>query len=89
VVIEVAGHVFVAIREPKEAQAPPDERERMIDLRAIRLAAYVYVVGSFLAVFTLHHGANALAIANGVLLAFVVAEVVHYGARIIYHRRGL
>jgi hypothetical protein len=80
-VIEVVGHVVVAVRAPKEAHAPRDERERLINLKAIRMAAYVYVIGSFLAVYTLHWGANRLAIANGVLLAFVIAEVVNYGAR--------
>ena len=87
-VIEVVAHLVVALRAPKDARTPKDERERLIDLKATRSAAYVYVVGSFLAVFTLHLGANAIAIANGVLLAFVVAEIVNYAARIVYHRRG-
>lgn len=89
VVIEVVGHLVVALRTPKEARAPRDERERLINLKAIRTAAYVYVVGSFLAIYTLHFGANAIAISNGVLLAFVIAQVVNYTARIVYHRRGL
>ena len=86
---EVVGHLVLALRSPREARAPRDERERLIDLKAIRLAAYVYVVGSFAAVFTLHHGANGLAIANLVLLAFVLAQIVNYTARIAYHRRGV
>ncbi len=87
--LEVIGHLVLALRSPREARAPRDERERLINLKAIRLAAYVYVVGSFAAVFTLHHGANGLAIGNLVLLAFVVAQVVNYTARIVYHRRGV
>ncbi len=88
-VIELIGHLVVVARSPREARAPRDERERMIDLEAIRLAAYVYVIGSFLAVSTLHLGANGIAIGNLVLLAFVLAEVVNYSARIVFHRRGL
>lgn len=88
-VLEVVGHLVLALRSPREAQAPRDEREQLINLKAIRLAAYVYVVGSFAAVFTLHHGANGLAIGNLVLLAFVVAQIVNYTARIVYHRRGI
>ena len=87
--LEVTGHLVLALRSPREARAPRDERERLINLRAIRLAAYVYVVGSFAAVFTLHHGANGLAIGNLVLLAFVVAQVVNYIARLVYHRHGV
>ncbi|MDX1383256.1 MAG: hypothetical protein R3190_06395 [Thermoanaerobaculia bacterium] len=88
VAIEVAGHVMIALRSPRDARAPKDERERLIELRALRLGAYVYVVGSFVAVHTLHHGADAIAVGNGVLLAFLVAELVNYGARITFHRRG-
>ena len=85
---EVVGHLVVAIRAPRDARTPKDERERLIDLRAMRTAAIVYVVGSFLAVLTLHAGASGITIANGVLLAFVIAEIVNYSARIVYHRRG-
>ena len=87
--LEVVGHLVLALRSPREARAPRDERERLIDLKAIRLAAYVYVIGSFAAVFTLHHGANGLAIANLVLLAFVGAQIVNYAVRLVYHRRGV
>ena len=87
--LEVVGHLVLALRSPREARAPRDERERLINLRAIRLAAYVYVVGSFAGVFSLHHGANGLAIGNLVLLAFVVAQIVNYTARLVYHRHGV
>lgn len=88
VLIEIVGHVAIAVRAPREALAPADERERLIDLKATRIAAYVYVVGSFAAVAMLHLGANAIGIAYGVLCAFVVAEIVNYVARVIYYRRG-
>lgn len=86
VVIEIVAHAAVALRAPRDAQAPKDERERLIELKATRIAAYVYVVGSFAAVSTLHLGANQFAIGYGVLLAFVVAEVVNYTAQIVYYR---
>ena len=89
VVIEVAGHLVLFLRAPQEARAARDERERMINLQSLRFAAYVYAVGSLLAVATIHLGANAIAIANGVVLALALAEMVNYGARILYHRRGV
>ena len=88
VVIEIVGHLVVFARSPKDARTPKDERERLIDLRAIRTAAYVYVIGSFAAVATLHHGASVVDVGNGVLIAFIAAEIVNYTARIVYHRRG-
>ena len=88
-VIEVVGHVTIAIRAPEDARTPKDERERLIDLKAIRAAHYVYLVGSMLAVAMLHLGANGVALGYGVLLALVVAEAVKNGTRIFLHRRGI
>ena len=89
VLIEVIAHVVLAIRAPRDARTPKDERERLVELKATRAAAYVYVVGTFLAISSIHIGANKGAIGYGVLLAFVVAEVVNYTARIVFYRRGV
>ena len=89
VIIEVVAHFVVAMRAPEDAQAPRDERERLIDLKATRVAHYVYVVGSLLALTTIHLGANAIALGFRVLLAFVIGQVVNYAARIVYHRGGI
>jgi cytochrome b561 len=88
VAIEVVAHLVLYLRNPKDARTPQDEREQLIALKATRLAAYVYVVGSFLAVLTVHHGANGIAVGFFVLFAFVIAEIVNYATRIIYFRRG-
>ena len=89
IVIEVVAHAVVVIRAPLEARAPKDERERLIELRAIRVAAYVYAALSMGAVSLLHVGANGGAVGYAVLLALVVAELVNYGSRILYYRHGV
>jgi len=88
IVIKIAAQVVLYVRYPKDARVPKDEREQVIDLKATRLAAYIYVLGTFLAVLTLHHGASGRAVGYFVMLAFVVAEVVNHAARIVYYRRG-
>ena len=88
IIIEVIAHVILYLRYPRDARTPKDERERLIDLKALRIAAYVYVVGSFAAVATTHLGADGFAVGYGVLLAFVLAEVVNCIMRIYYYRRG-
>jgi hypothetical protein len=88
VVIVVVAHVIVAIRAPREASARADERERLIGLRATRLGAYVYATLSLSSIFLIHFGANAIGVAYFVLASFVIAEIVSYAARIVYHRRG-
>lgn len=90
VVIEIVAHVIVAIRAPRDAQAPRDERERLIALKATSIAAYVYAILSLGSAFTLvHFGANAIGVSFGVFLSFIVAEIVNYAARIVYYRRGV
>jgi predicted ferric reductase len=89
ILIEVVAYVVLYLRFPKDARTPKDERERLIELKATRLAAYVYVAGTFLAILTPHHGANGFAVGIFVLFAFGLAEIVNYTARIVYYRRGV
>ena len=89
VVIEIVAYLVLRLHYPDDARTPIDERERLINLKATRLASGCYVVGSFLAVLTLHHGASAVMIGYFIVLAFVIAEIVKYGARIVYYRRGV
>ncbi|HSR51664.1 MAG TPA: hypothetical protein VLV83_12615 [Acidobacteriota bacterium] len=86
VAVEAVAHVAVALQAPEEAKAPKDERERLIDYRAVRVAHYVYVIGSLGAVATIHLEANKVAIGFLVLLAFVVGEIVKNLLRIAGHR---
>ena len=88
IVIEAIAHAVVAIRAPLDAQGPKDERDRLIELRAIRVAAYVYAALSMGAVSLLVVGANGGALGYAILLALVVAEIVNYGSRVVYYRRG-
>jgi hypothetical protein len=81
--------VVVAILAPRDAQAPRDERERLIALKATSLAAYVYALLSLSSVSLIHVGANQIGLAYCILFSFIVAEVVNYAARVVYYRRGL
>ena len=89
VVIEIIAHVAIAIWSPSDARAPRDERDELIALKATRIAAFVFVVLSFVSVFLIHLGANRFGVGYCVLLSFVFAEIVNYAARIIYYRRGV
>jgi fatty acid desaturase len=87
VVLEVVVHTVLAIRSPREAQAARDERERLISMRATQVAFPVLLVGAFAAVGTLHLSAGSWEMAHATLLAIVVAELVRFGAQIVYFRR--
>ena len=88
VLIEVVAYAVLYLRNPKDARTPKDEREQLADLKATRLAAHVFVLGSFVAILASVHAPNAAIVGFVVLAAFVIAEIVNYAARIIYYRRG-
>ena len=88
VVLEVVLHLAIAIRSPRDARTPKDERERLIDMKATRVAFPVLLVGTFAAIGTLHLPTSRWDMAHVMLLALVVTELTRFGAQIVYHRRG-
>lgn len=87
VVFEIVLHVAIAIQSPDEANAPRDERERLIEMRATSVAFPVLLVGALSAVGLLHLGSSAWLMAQVVMLAIVVAEVVRSGLQVVLYRR--
>lgn len=88
--IELTAWLVLRWRNPRDAREPKDERERLIDLKAIRIAYYALAAGSLLAVFVTLHlaGAGPIAMGMSVFLAFVFSQVVKHVVRIVYYRRG-
>jgi hypothetical protein len=87
VVLEVVLHILVAIRSPSDANAPRDERDRLINLKAARIAFYVLMTLAFLSVGAMHHGATALFMGNCIFFAIWVAELTRFGSQIVLYRR--
>lgn len=87
IILEIVLHVLVAVRAPHEARTPEDERERLIGLKADRVAAYVLSIGALVGIFPIHLGANVRDLAHAVLLAIVVAHLAKYATAIVLHRR--
>ncbi len=86
VVVQVVLIIVMAIFSPKDAQAPRDERDQLIDLRANRIAYYVLASGVVLACLA---GAIALPFAltpNTLLFVLVIAELLRLGAQIVQYR---
>jgi hypothetical protein len=89
VVIEVVMHVLLALRTPKDANAPLDEREKMIVLKSTQPAFYVLLVGAFLVIGTMHLGITTYHMAHSILFVVWAAELVRYGMQLYYFRRGV
>ena len=88
VLVEIAAHAVVAFQTPKDVRAPKDERERLIEMRATRVAFQVLVLGALGGVGTMHLTQSVWVMSQAVLLAIVVAELVKFGGQILYFRRG-
>lgn len=90
IVIEVVAWLVLRRRNPHDARLPRDERERLIDLKAMRVAYLVFVVGAIGGIFVTLHlvGAGPVAVAMVVFTAFVVSQIARHAARIVYYRRG-
>jgi hypothetical protein len=86
IVLEIVLHAIVAVRAPREARRE-DERERLIGLKADRVAAYVLSIGALVGIFPIHLGANVRDLAHAVLLAIVIAHLAKYATAIVLHRR--
>ncbi len=77
-----------AMRGDVDAVVPPDERDRIIELKATRAAFYVLISGAFLAIGTVHLGAHGTELSYAVFAAIVVAELVRSGGQVLGYRRG-
>jgi hypothetical protein len=90
VVIELVAWIVLRLRFPQDARTPKDERERLIDLKAIRVAYYVFVVGALGGMFVTLHvvGAHIVGLGMVIFMAFVLSQVAKYVARIVYYRRA-
>ncbi len=87
VVLAIVLQVVLAVRAPREARSPRDERERLIDMRATRAAYYVLLVGAMAGVGTIHLTPSAWAMQQVVLFSIGVAELVRFGLQIVLFRR--
>lgn len=89
VIIVVALTIIAALMNPKAANAPADERERLIDLKAERAASYTLSAGVLLSMTGLLMGFDGFLIANVLLASLVAAELVKAGWQIASFRMGV
>lgn len=89
IVGEIVLHAIIAMQSPRDARAPKDERDRLIDLKATRVAFFVLMTGALLVVVMVHFPVDRLEILQALLLSVVVSELTMLGARIVYYRRAV
>ena len=96
VVLEVVFHIVVAVANPREANSPADEMDRLISLKAQRVGYLMLSVGVLIVLGRILFGSivepeqvTVLSIANLLLFVFVLAETGHYAATVYHYRAGV
>ena len=90
IVIEIVAHVIIASLSLRDARAPKDEREQLIELKSTRVSAFLYSFLSMASIFFALHiaFANIIGMAYLILISFVFSQIVKYAMRVYYYRRG-
>jgi len=88
VVVQAGLTMAVAILSPREAKAPADEREKLIDLMATKTAYAGLATGIACACFFGGFKPPIIFDSNALLFILVVAEILRSGCQIIQYRRG-
>jgi hypothetical protein len=87
VVVQAALTAAVAAFKPKEARAPRDERDRLIDLRSMRVAYSGLATSVALACFFGAMEPPIVFNTNALLFILVTAEILRSGCQVIQYRR--
>ena len=88
VVVQVLLTIAAAIFCPREAKAPRDERDKLIELRSMRVAYSGLATGIAFACFFGAFNPPILFGTNALLFILVTAEIMRSGCQIIQYRRG-
>jgi len=88
VLLQVVLTVAVAIFSPKEARARRDEREKLIELRSMRVAYAGLATSVALACFFGAFDPPILFNTNALLFILVTAEILRSACQIVQYRRG-
>ncbi|MGB5488333.1 MAG: hypothetical protein WBN06_13140 [Lysobacterales bacterium] len=89
IVLEIALHIVIAILNVKDANQPNDERDRLFSMRAGNISGWVLGFGVLIiAAQTFMRELDSLWVANLLLFAVFVSQVLSYALQIFYYRRG-
>lgn len=87
VILQIVYHIVIGIVWRRDANEKMDERDRMVNLKAARVAYAILAIGVWIASSYLFlANVSAVLAAQYVFLAFFISEFVRYGATFVYYR---
>jgi hypothetical protein len=87
IVLATVSHIALAIVFPRQANARPDERDRLIGLHSERIAGYVLAVGVWAGIGLALVGAAPFWLAQTLIAALVLAQITDGVVKVALYRR--
>ena len=89
IILEIILHIVIAVFNVKDADQPGDERDRLFSMKAGNIAGWVLGIGVLtISAHTFMQELDPLWVANLLLFAVFISQVVSYALQIFYYRRG-
>ena len=85
VIVQVVGHILIAIVDRRDET---DERDRLIELKGTRNAAYVLATGVFLSLCAAMVTDGNFVFTHLLLGSWVLAQLVEIGSQLFLYKRG-
>ena len=89
IILEIVSHITLAVIYKKEVNESSDEREKLIELKGIRISYWILILGIFQAIVSLLMNKPPLMVANIILLFFVFAQIIGESIKLYYYRKGI
>ena len=86
VVIAIVGHIVIAVLAPKEADAPVDEREKLIFDRAGHYSSYLLAAGVLVSLGSYLISGNGDLLFYVVFASLVASHLAEYLLQILFYR---
>jgi predicted small integral membrane protein len=88
VVLEIVLHIVLTVWSPREARTPRDERERLIELHATRIAFRVLIAAALLTIGSAHLGVRMGDLMQAMMLSVILSLLVKFASEVVLFRRG-
>lgn len=89
IVLEIGLHIAIAIFDVKGADQPTDERDRLFSMKSGNISGLVLGILVLMVSFmSFTHEFSGVWIANILLFAIFISQIVCYALQLFYYRRG-
>lgn len=85
VIMQIVGHILIALVDRRDQT---DERDRLIELKGTRNAAYVLATGVFLSLCAAMVTDGNFVFTHLLLASWVLAQLVEIGSQLFLYQRG-